>query len=93
MNPSFYSYLQFKMSEHSNKGNLEEYRALEILSAYHIPKKIRKVILKEMEDMNMIIIKQPMIRIINSKINVQYELYQNYTRLTKSRIYVEEISK
>jgi hypothetical protein len=52
--PCFYYYLQFKLAEHSKSGNIHLDSVYSLFKQYRIPKKLKPMILDELEGFGLI---------------------------------------
>ena len=103
MIPSFYKYLQLKLFEHAKQNReIDEVMAFELMKQYRIPKKLKRTVLKEMEDYELIEIHNPYSRrkkgnkeqtslgVINCEIDLDVlKVYRN----KKRNLFIEMASK
>lgn len=87
--PSMYLVYQMNLLKHSDNRIILKDLATYLLSFYKVPKRLRPLVLKEMEAMKLIRIKEHQIEIINCpKLE---EEYQTVNRITRRRKQVDAI--
>ena len=89
VSPSIYIWWQYKFAEHKITWKSD---ALDMLRHYNVPKKIKPIILKEMQQMKLIKINGDYISVINCKVKEEFQFYDNMDRLTRRRQFEKDIN-